>query len=211
MNRRARDLPVPAAHLNNPLVCPCSPPIRMEWHVARRCLCGMDGRQSTLNVVIAGVNSSTEARRRKNYAPRVPYIAAVVFTSEFASMLRMPLCMQTEEASGAPSPCTPDRKADAQYVEPPLKVVPTEAFQRYQKSAAEAAAHPPEENGQAPAAEVRCGPKHFSCQCSVPAVPAAEDLTGPGIPLQGPVLQTPHPIHLEAGGTSVFWSGREKA
>ena len=79
-------------------------------------------------------------------------------------MLHMPLCMQAMEASEAPSPSTPDRKADAQYAEPALKVVSTEAFQRYQRSAAEAAAHPPEENGQAPAAEVRCGPKHFACQ-----------------------------------------------
>ena len=94
-------------------------------------------------------------------------------------MLRMPLCMQAEELSEAPSPSTPDRKADAKDAEPALKVTPTEAFQRYQNSAAEAAAHPPAENGQAPAAEVRCGPKHRSCQSCAPDAPAAEVRCGP--------------------------------
>lgn len=103
----------------------------------------------------------------------------MVFSSQFALMLRMPLCMQAEEPSEAPSPSTPDRKADAKDAEPALEVTPTEAFQRYQKSAAEAAAHPPRENGQAPAAEVRCGPKHLSCQRIAPDAPTSEACSGP--------------------------------
>ena len=103
----------------------------------------------------------------------------MVFSSQFALMLRMPLCMQAEEPSEAPSPSTPDRKADAKDAEPALEVTPTEAFQRYQKSAAEAAAHPPGENGQAPAAEVRCGPKHLSCQRIAPDAPTSEACSGP--------------------------------
>lgn len=99
-------------------------------------------------------------------------------------MLRMPLYMQAMETSEAPSPSTPNIKADTQYAEPTLKLAPTEAFQRYQNSAAEAAAHPPQENGQAHPAEVRCDPQHFTCQSSIPDAPAAEALSNPASPFR---------------------------